>query len=209
MAEAAVTENGVTSHVEADGTSEQVALDPEEAAAAQQFQEECARELKARLDQLNTGFKHNVEARFNDLESRYGEHKEINKSLQTDLLRVNKITRDVSRALGDEWQGVFRMLMAGLDEDVVKSELAMIEKSKSYMRAYKALMRWREVKGEEGVNIEALIDALNACGKSTLADHVKAVLYSAHSSTHLETSRNMPYLQNIHVTRSLQAKGKS
>ena len=180
MAEAA-TVNGVTSQNENDVTSaaaEEFQLDPEEEAAAQKFQEECARELKAKLDQLNSGFKHNVEERFTNLETRYGEHKEINKSMQTDVLRVNKITRDVSRALGDDWLSLFRILMTGLDEDVVTSEIKVIEKERPYMRAYKALMRWREVKGEEGVQIDQLIDALNECGKLTLADHVKAVLYS-------------------------------
>ena len=180
MAEAA-TVNGVTSQNENDVTSaaaEEFQLDPEEEAAAQKFQEECARELKAKLDQLNSGFKHNVEERFTNLETRYGEHKEINKSMQTDVLRVNKITRDVSRALGDDWLSLFRILMTGLDEDVVTSEIKVIEKERPYMRAYKALMRWREVKGEEGVQIDQLINALNECGKLTLADHVKAVLYS-------------------------------
>ena len=176
--ESTTNTNGVTSEAAgATAAEEEIPLDPEEEKAAQEFQETCAREMKAKLDALGSGFKHNVEERFINLETRYGEHKEINKAKQTDVLRLNKITRDVSRALGADWKGVFTSIMAGCDKDVIEGHIADIEKQRVFMQAYKALMTWRDSM-EHGVDVEKLIEALQAHDKATLADHVKAILYS-------------------------------
>ena len=201
--------NGVTSQAgdvtdeAAAAAAEEFPVDPEEEAAAKEFKETCARELKEKLDALGAGIKHNTEDRFRHLEQRFSEHKEVHKARQTDVLRLNKITRDVSRALGPDWKDVFRFIMAGCDKDVLDSHIADIEKQRVFMQAYKALMTWRDV-NEQGVDVDKLIEALQIHDKSALADHVKAILYSKPDVVHLDIIRAHFYEVNCTSFRPYQ-----
>ena len=104
--------------------------------AAQEFSDTMTRELKEKLDAFGSqGLPNNAQEKLVNLEHRYGEHtNESTRVLQTDVLRLNKITRDVSRGLGIDWKNVFKFIMAGCEQEVIESEIAKIEKSKPVMQ---------------------------------------------------------------------------
>ena len=48
---------------------------------------------------------------------------------QTDILRTNKVIRDISRALGTDWKGLFRYLLAAtFSKDDIDKHILRIEK---------------------------------------------------------------------------------
>ena len=88
-----------------------------------------------------------------------------------DILRTNKIFRDISRPLGTEWRPVFDRLMAQFPQDVVTAERVVIEKDRPFLQAYKSLMTWKEACGSD-FNIQDLVDALQITGHDDLASRV-------------------------------------
>ena len=53
---------------------------------------------------------------------------------QTDVLRTNKVFREVSRALGADWRPVFERLTCVLDRDAVSEATAKVEAGRSFMQ---------------------------------------------------------------------------
>lgn len=142
------------------------------------FEEECKTELKNKLDNMKQNINYDASSRFTNLDQRIDAHRKDNiGAVQTDVLRTNKIIRDVSRSLGEQWKDVFVYVMAGLSKEDIDAEVAAIEKERPFMQAYKALMRWREVKAEN-FDLGQLIEALNIWDKTELAKHVENILYS-------------------------------
>jgi len=96
---------------------------------------------------------------------------------QTDILRTNKVLRDVSRALGADWRPVFDSLMAKFPEDVRTNALRKIEAERPFMQAYKALMIWKEAWGQE-FDIRHILDALRNNGLHELEQMTLNILDS-------------------------------
>ena len=96
---------------------------------------------------------------------------------QEEVLRTNKIFREVSRCLGDEWRPVFNELMSGFPADVVESERAMVESQQPLIQGYKALMAWKEVAGPNFTIIK-LVDALRSNNMDDIADETLTILDS-------------------------------
>lgn len=88
---------------------------------------------------------------------------------QTDVLRTNRIFREASRLMGDEWGPVFRDLMAPFPPEVLDEELAMLDQQPDIIRGYKALMAWKEVAGQ-GFTIMKLVDSLRKNDMDDIAD---------------------------------------
>ena len=87
--------------------------------------------------------------------------------VQTDILRTNKVLRDVSRALGADWRPVFESLMAQFPEDVRANALKKIETERPFMQAYKALMMWKEACGQD-FDVRRILNALRNNGLDEL-----------------------------------------
>ena len=92
---------------------------------------------------------------------------------QTDVLRTNKVIRDISRALGTDWKGIFKYLMAAKFSTAdIDQYVGRIEKQNMPMtQAYKALLLWRDTKDEE-MGLTHLADGLRMNKKEELADYV-------------------------------------
>lgn len=88
---------------------------------------------------------------------------------QTDVLRTNRIFREVSRLMGDEWGPVFRDLMAPFPPEVLDEELAMLDQQPEIIQGYKALMAWKELAGQ-GFTIMKLVDSLRKNDMDDIAD---------------------------------------
>ena len=57
------------------------------------------------------------------------ESKEMIKVRQTDVMRTNKVIREVSRGISTEWKGVFEYLMAAqLSKTEIQAQVDKIEK---------------------------------------------------------------------------------
>ena len=97
--------------------------------------------------------------------------------VQTDILRTNKVLRDVSRALGSDWRPVFESLMTKFPADVHTNALKKIEAERPFMQAYKALMLWKEAWGED-FDVRYILDALRNNGLRELEQMTLAILES-------------------------------
>ena len=51
---------------------------------------------------------------------------ELVTSQQTNILRINKVIREVSRGLGTLWKPVFQEITAGVASDVVNAEIEKV-----------------------------------------------------------------------------------
>lgn len=94
---------------------------------------------------------------------------------QTDILRTNKIFREVSRDMGDEWRPVFSDLMAPFPPEVLEEELALLEQQPPIIRGYKALMAWKEIAGPN-FTIMKLVDSLRKNDMDDIADATVSIL---------------------------------
>jgi len=97
--------------------------------------------------------------------------------MQTDILRTNKVLRDVSRALGADWRPVFESLMAEFPTDIHTNALKKIEAERPFMQAYKALMIWKEACGED-FDVRHILDALRNNGLDELEQMTLGILES-------------------------------
>jgi len=97
--------------------------------------------------------------------------------MQTDILRSNKVLRDVSRALGADWRPVFESLMAQFPADVRDGAVKKIEAERPFLRAYKALMIWKEAWGQD-FDVRHILDALRNNGLDELERMTLSILDS-------------------------------
>ena len=104
-------------------------------------------------------------------------HYIISLMLQTDILRTNKVLRDVSRALGADWRPVFESLMAHFPADVRDGALKKIEGERPILQAYKAFMMWKEACGPD-FDVRRILDALRNNGLDDLEQMTISILDS-------------------------------
>jgi len=107
--------------------------------------------------------------------------------VQTDILRTNKVLRDVSRALGADWRPVFESLMAQFSTDVRESALKKIETERPFLQAYKALMIWKEAWGPD-FDVRHILNALRNNGLDELEQMTLSILNSQSSAMSLKCS---------------------
>ena len=61
--------------------------------------------------------------------TRYSSHiKSHTANRSLDVLKANRVIREVSRDLGADWTSVFRYLMKSFDKNEVESEIGRLEK---------------------------------------------------------------------------------
>lgn len=88
---------------------------------------------------------------------------------QTDILRTNKIFREVSKDMGDEWRPVFRDLMAAFPPEILDEEFARLDEQPSIIQGYRSLMAWKEIAGPN-FTIMKLVDSLRKNDMDDIAD---------------------------------------
>ncbi len=144
---------------------------------AKVLEDNMKRQMHDIVSDLQQNFERSFQNQMCDMETRYTAHtKERVETKQTDILRVNKMIRDVSRALGqDEWRSVFQILMSSFPKDVVSAEVVKIEQQRPFMQAYKAITTWKEMKGEDFKSYQ-LAEALRECNHYGLAEQVLDIL---------------------------------
>ena len=98
-------------------------------------------------------------------------------AFQTDILRTNKVFRDISRPLGANWLPVFDTLMAGFPSDEVSAARTKIQSERPILQPYKALMTWKDACGET-FDVRCLVDALRFNGLDDLSAIALAILDS-------------------------------
>lgn len=86
-----------------------------------------------------------------------------------DVLLVNRVFREVSRCMGDEWRPVFDALMAPLPPEVVQEARSGLQQHPPLIQGYRALLSWRECAGRE-FDIRRLVDVLRTCAMDDVAD---------------------------------------
>ena len=70
-----------------------------------------------------------------NLEERYRSHtSDLISNKQTEVLRANKVLREVARGLGADWRFVFKYLMAGRPKEVIDIEMEKLERVKPFMQ---------------------------------------------------------------------------
>jgi len=143
---------------------------------AKEMSEKCTHELTSKIDDITKDYNTCFENRMRGMESRYENHAASNISArQVEVLRLNKIIRDVSRNIGDHWRTVFPAIMKNFPEDVVKAETVKIERQRPFMQGYKALTTWKELSGEE-IQLMPLIEALRGTDTIELVERVLDIM---------------------------------
>lgn len=94
---------------------------------------------------------------------------------QTDILRTNKIFREVSRDMAGEWRPVFIDLLAPYPPEILDEELALLDQQPPIIQGYKALMAWKEIAGPNFTIIK-LVDSLRKNDMDDIADVTLSIL---------------------------------
>ena len=143
---------------------------------AKEMSEKCSHELTHKMSDITKDYNTCFENRMKGMETRYENHAASNISArQVEILRLNKIIRDVSRNIGDHWRTVFPAIMKNFPEDVVKAETVKIERQRPFMQGYKALTTWKELSGEE-IQLMPLIEALRGTEVMELVERVLDIM---------------------------------
>lgn len=116
-------------------------LEQEKNEIAQRLRENVAQELSTKLAKLEE----DLCLAFDDrLKGRTQASEEVTKK-QTDILRTNKVFREISKPLGEKWKPVFEILISDLSPEQRRVELEKVEHEKPFMQSYKALMTWKVI----------------------------------------------------------------
>ena len=141
-------------------------------------QEETNARLQRARDEIRMQLEKSLDSNMSNMGSRYmSQAQDRIANRQTDVLRINKIFRDVSRALGMSWQPVYEHLTVGFSPQVTDLEMAKIESQKPVMQAYTALMSWKQLAGQD-CNMGKLAEALRSCSFPDIADMVLETMAS-------------------------------
>lgn len=153
-------------------------LEQEKNEIAQKMQENVAQELSSHLAKLEEEFRTAFDDRIKMVTSQAKTQasEEMSKK-QTDILRTNKVFREISRPLNEKWKPVFNILISDLTPEQRRVELEKVEHEKAFMQSYKALMTWKEVRGE-AFDIRELLPALRTVGLDDLAQKMLNILDS-------------------------------
>lgn len=146
-----------------------------EDAMYEEFQADIKRQLDGKFQEFKGG---SSSAGLGDIQDRlYASHidetSKLIKNTQNELMRTNKVIKEVSRGIATDWQAVFEYLMsAQLSKSEIKQQISRIEKqNRPLMQAYKALILWRDMK-DDTHGLTHLADALRLNKKLDLADYV-------------------------------------
>jgi len=143
---------------------------------AKEMKEKCTHELSNKLGDITKDYNLCFDNRMKDMAKRYENHAASNISTrQVEVLRLNKIIRDVSRNIGDSWRIVFPHIMKNFPEDVITAETRKIERQRPFMQGYKALTTWKELQGEE-IQLMPLIESLRGCENIDLVERVLDIM---------------------------------
>ncbi len=86
-----------------------------------------------------------------NMEERYKTHtNEIVVNKQTEILRANKVIREVGRRLGSDWRYIFKYLMAGFPKEVIDIEYEKVERAKPFIQVSKPYICLRVLAINEG-----------------------------------------------------------
>lgn len=121
-------------------------LEQEKNEIAQKMQENVAQELSSHLAKLEEEFRTAFDDRIKMVTSQAKTQasEEMSKK-QTDILRTNKVFREISRPLNEKWKPVFDILISDLTPEQRRVELEKVEHEKPFMQSYKALMTWKVI----------------------------------------------------------------
>ena len=87
-----------------------------------------------------------------NIEDRYRSHtSEIVTNKQTEVLRANKVLREVARGLGADWRFIFKFLMAGFSKEVIGIEMEKLERVKPFMQVKRNVLKGAS--GRENVSV--------------------------------------------------------
>lgn len=92
-----------------------------------------------------------------------------------DVLLINRVFREVSRCMGDEWMPVFDALMSSLPQEVIEQAKNSLQQHPPLIQGYRALLAWREAAGRE-FEIRRLVDVLRSCSMDDVADVAVSLL---------------------------------
>lgn len=135
-------------------------------------------QMKEKMQRLQEQVQLNLDTQLSNVGSRYEEHAlSMVVGKQTDVLRTNKVIREVSRALGADWRPVFERLTCVLPQDAVSDATKKVESARSFMQSYTALQCWRDLAGDK-FDISRLPMALKECGHHDLGDSAARILNS-------------------------------
>ena len=137
-------------------------------------------QLDSHLAVIEEQFRHDFDERLSS--STAARHRRVPRlpavdNWETDILCVNRVFREVSRGLGDDWRPVFDDLVAGLPSDAIAEALQDIEQQQTLIQGYKALMAWRDLSADD-FNIRRLADSLAKNDMNDLVDAMQHVLDS-------------------------------
>ena len=104
------------------------------------------------------------------------QQKETLKECQDNIFKTNKVFREVSKMLREDWQHLFRVLCAKFPVDSVEQELLILEGEKPLMQPYKALVRWKEM-DIEGFSLDRLIQVLEESALFDAAQKAREVMF--------------------------------
>jgi len=162
--------------------TEEQAADPEYDSALKEVEKSCADEIRSKMAALNTHMGSSFDTQLAQFEQRFESNGQAQEAvsesrLQTaDVLRVNKIIREVARGLGSDWRLCFHYLMSAFPKDEIEAEVDRISiQRRPYTQAYKALTTWRDMTGEF-FEVGRLVEVLEKCERQELADRVTAIL---------------------------------
>lgn len=121
-------------------------LEDEGKEIASRFQQNVSQELNSHLAKLEEEFRLAFDDRVKKVTSqcKTQQSEEMTKK-QTDILRTNKVFREISRPLGDKWKPVFESLISDLSPEQKRLELEKVEREKPFMQSYKSLMTWKVI----------------------------------------------------------------
>ena len=127
---------------------------------AKDMQARCKMGMESKLSDLSGQMRNAMDSRMSNINTRYSTHADnAIRGRSTDVLRTNKVIRDLSRSLGAHWKPVFLEIMKDVPSDVVQAEITEIETQRGFMQAYKALTIWKDLKGDD-INMSELVNAL-------------------------------------------------
>lgn len=150
---------------------------PDGAAIAKEIQEDINQQMQIHFSRLENDVRDVFSQKLESIESSLSNQlSDRVLTAQSDILKTNKIFREICRPLGARWKELFLLLTEGLDKEKVEGEIKLIEKQSPLMQPYKSLMSWKELKGTSFV-VDELTPALRSLGLSDLVDKVDTILH--------------------------------
>lgn len=171
--------------------AEMEATQAELASRLQQQTDQMEPQLDSRLAVIEEQFRQNFEDRLRETApasaaGRRGFDRLGGAADSGDVLLVNRVFREVSRCMGDEWRPVFDSLMAPLPPDVVAEARSSLQQHPPLIQGYRALLSWRECAGHE-FDIRRLVDVLRSCAMDDVAEVAISLLEGRDSKEQKQT----------------------